>query len=329
MKRYPSMLLILALAAQQAAAQSAVSIYGVVDLGIVSDSDSGKTMTKLDSSGQTPSRIGFKGDEDLGGGMHAQFQLESQLEPDTGTYDFNKLFGSQAWVGLSGAFGSIKLGRQFTPYFGAIAGNDPFDAKGPGESTRIFWDSGVRMDNAVKYSLPPIAGGWYADLAWAPGEVAGNSAAGRQLSADIGYRNGPLNVQVAHHDANDALGNKAARSSLVSGTYDFGPLKAWMALARSRNDNILNRLDTRDALAGITVPVGADWFAADYVHKSDRARANAGVTQIAAGYYHPLSRRTNVYLVGSRIDNDGAASYQATLAGGSRRQLMAGLRHLF
>lgn len=328
MNRYLPLLLTMALASQQAWAQTAVQFYGVADLGVMADSDSGKSLTRVESGGQTPSRIGFKGSEDLGGGMHALFQLESQLDIDTGTAAFNRLFGSQSWVGLEGGFGSIRLGRQFTPYFGTIAANDPFEARGPGESTRIFWDSGVRMDNAVKYSLP-AAGGWYGDLAWAPGEVAGNSAAGRQVSMDVGYRAGPLNLQLGHHDVNDNLGGKAARSSVAAGSYDFGVLKGWLVLARSRNDNALNPLDTRDALAGVTLPLGADWVALDYVHKSDRAKANADVSQIAAGYYHPLSRRTDLYLVGSRLVNDGAASYQASLPGGTRRQIMAGMRHQF
>ncbi|NRR28666.1 porin [Oxalobacteraceae bacterium] len=314
------------LAASPALAQQAVTIYGVVDIGLVSDRDSGKSTTRIDSGQQTASRWGIKGKEDLGGGLKAVFQLESQIEADNGTLSYTgRLFGSQAWVGLEGGFGSVKLGRVFTPYFGAIATNDPFDARGPADSSRLFPDSGVRMDNTIKYSLPPL-GGFYADLAYAAGEVAGSNANNRQISMDAGYRAGPLNIQLAHHDANTISGAKAMRGDLIGGSYDFGPVKGWMTLARSRNDSTL---DSRDVLVGVSVPLGHNSFAADYVHKNDRAKANGDARQIALGYYHTLSKRSNLYLIGSQLNNQSAASYQATLPGGTRRQLTAGLRHQF
>ncbi|RFP19557.1 MULTISPECIES: porin [unclassified Duganella] len=326
MKMLRAMLIPLACVMQQAAAQSAVSLYGVVDLAIVADRDSGKSTTAVNSGQQTASRFGIKGDEDLGGGMRASFVVESQIEADTGNPSFaGRTFGSQSWVGLSGNFGSIKLGRMFTPYFGAIATNDPFDAKGPGESTRVFQDSGVRMDNTVKYSLPDLQG-FYADLAYGAGEVAGNAAANRQVSADAGYAAGPLNVELAYHDTNDALGVRAARSTLVAGNYDFGPLRGWMVLARSRN---ATTLDTRDTLVGVSIPFSRSLIAADVVHKTDRIIRNANATQLALGYYYTLSKRTNLYVVSSNLRNGSAASYQAALPGGTRRLVSAGMRHQF
>lgn len=327
MKQFMPVLLCLSAAASAAQAQSQVSVYGVLDLAVVSDSDSGRHMAKVDSGQQTASRLGFKGVEDLGGGLKASFVIESQIEADTGQPSFaGRPFGSQSWVGLSGPMGSVKLGRMFTPYFGTIASNDPFDAKGPGESTRVFYDSGVRMDNTIKYSLPAGLGGVYGDLAYGAGETAGDNRANRQLSMDLGYTAGALNVALACHDANDALGIKLARSHLLAGTYDFGRVKAWVVLARSRNDSTL---DTRDALIGVSVPVGRDTFAADIVRKRDNYHADADATQLALGYYHTLSKRTNLYLVGSHLSNDGAASYQATLPGGTRRVVAAGMRHQF
>ncbi len=313
MKTLRVMLFPLVCLAQQAAAQSGVSLYGVLDLAVDADRDSGKSTTAVNS-------------EDLGGGMRASFVVESQIEADTGNPSFaGRAFGSQSWVGLSGAFGSIKLGRMFTPYFGAIATNDPFDAKGPGESTRVFQDSGVRMDNTVKYSLPDLHG-FYADLAYGAGEVAGNAAANRQVSADAGYAAGPLNVELAYHDTNDALGVRVARSTLVAGNYDFGPVRGWMVLARSRNGATL---DTRDTLVGVSMPFGRSLIAADVVHKTDRIVRNANATQLALGYYYTLSKRTNLYVVSSNLRNGSAASYQAALPGGTRRLVSVGMRHQF
>jgi predicted porin len=317
----------LALALQPMLAHAQVQVYGVLDLAITSDRDSGQRLTRIDSGQQTASRLGIKGSEDLGSGLRAIFVVESQIEADTGQPSFaGRPFGSQSWVGLSGPFGALRAGRMFTPYFGAIASNDPFDAKGPGESTRVFYDSGVRMDNMVKYSLPPTLGGVYGDLAYGAGEVAGNSQANRQLSGDIGYAAGPLNVVLAYHNANDLLGMKLARSHLLGGSYDFGRFKGWLVLARSRNDSTL---DTRDTLFGLSMPVGRNLVAADYVHKSDLYNRDADATQLALAYYHTLSRRTNLYLIGSHLSNDGGVSYQVSLPGGARRVIAAGMRHQF
>lgn len=271
MTRFALTLLALAIHAPAALAQQAIVAYGVVDLGVVRDSDSGTSTMKVDSGLQTASRLGFKGREDLGGGMSASFVIESQIEADTGTPSFgSKVFGSQVWVGLEGRFGAVRLGRMFTPYFGAIATNDPFDAKGPGESTRLFQDSGVRMDNTIKYSLPPAFGGVYADLAYGMGESGVGHAAQRQGSVDLGYAAGQVNTVLAYHQANDAQGRNQVRSVLAGGNVDFGKVRAWLLLARNRNDATLN---TRDYLFGLTVPMGRSSLAATYVRKQDRLLA--------------------------------------------------------
>ncbi|SFU28043.1 porin [Pseudoduganella namucuonensis] len=316
----------LGLTCAQAMAQQGIVIYGVLDLGLVADRNAGASALRLESGGHAGPRLGFRGEEDLGGGMSASFALEAQIDVDTGASAFaDRAFGSQSWVGLSGPWGGIKAGRMFTPYFGAIATNDPFGAKGPGDATRLFADSGVRMDNTVKYSLPPL-NGWYGDLAYAAGESAAGRGALRQVSMDVGYAAGPLNVQLALHDSNDAAGARLARSTLIGGNYDFGPVRAWLVAARSRNDGAL---DTRDLLLGASMPLGPHTLAAGYVRKADHARANAGASQVAAGYYYYLSRRSNLYLVYSRLRNDSLASYQAMLPGGTRRLATVGMRHVF
>ncbi len=321
-------LLCLVNAPQPLLAQEAITLYGVLDLAVVSDRDSGLTKYKIDSGQQTASRFGIKGNENLGGGMQASFQIESQIEADTGGLSYaGRLFGSQAWVGLSGDFGSIKMGRIFTPYFGAIATNDPFDAKGPGEATRVFQDSGVRMDNTIKYSLPNAFGGYYADVAYGMGEVAGDIAANRVISADAGYAAGPLNCEIAFHDSNDKLGVLQARSVLLAASYDFGPAKVWLQFAQSHNDG--STLDTQDTLVGVSVPLRRGSFSADYVHKADKYKRNADVTQLALGYYYPLSVRSNLYLIGSRLTNGTAANYQTVLPGATRSLLALGMRHQF
>ncbi|MES2163255.1 MAG: porin [Pseudomonadota bacterium] len=314
-------------AMQAAPVQSAVAVYGVIDAGLVADRDSGKSSTRVESGQQAGSRLGVRGSEDLGGGLSAIFNVASFISADTGQLVFaNRIFGFQSWVGLAGRYGTLRVGRMFTPYFAAIDNNDPFDACGPGEATRVFADSGVRMDNTVKYTLPEGLGGFYGELAYGAGEVAGNSAGNRQISMNAGYAAGPVNLQTAYHATNDVFGNNAARNHMLGGTYDFRLFKLWMALARSRNDATL---DTRDALIGVRVSFGASVVAADYVRKHDRLHANGDATQVALGYYYYLSKRTNLYLVHSGLSNGSAASYQASVAGGARSLTSLGVRHEF
>jgi predicted porin len=99
-----------------------------------------------------------------------------------------------------------------------------------------------------------------------------------------------------------------------------------LLLARNRSDG---PLDTRDILLGVSLPLGPGSLAATYVRKQDKSKNDADATQIAMGYYYPLSKRTNTYLVGSNLDNDNAAAYQASKLGGTRRLISCGIRHQF
>ena len=117
---------LLAMAALAAAcgvqAQSNVTIYGVLDSGVEHLTNVGATrsgLTRMPGLGvSVPSRLGFRGTEDLGGGLKAVFTLESGFGTDTGTLNQGgRFFGRQAFVGLSGSWGAVTLGRQYSMLF--------------------------------------------------------------------------------------------------------------------------------------------------------------------------------------------------------------------
>src|SRR6516225_1582592 len=123
----------LALLASPAFAQSSVTIYGKIDLGLVIDSGSSAGKSVRISSGVTGgSRLGFKGVEDLGGGYKAAFQLETGFCADSaaGAPNFctgnNQFMGRQAHGDLTGAFGAISAGRQYSIGFNNLSTIDPF-----------------------------------------------------------------------------------------------------------------------------------------------------------------------------------------------------------
>ena len=135
-----------------AQAQTSVTLYGIVDVGIVRESGTlGPSVTKLSSGIANGSRFGFKGVEDLGGGMTAFFDLQNGFQADTGALgQGGLLFGRQAFVGLGGSFGNIKLGRQYTPIDDLHGAVDPFINNYAGRLQNVFEQGYVsRVNNDI------------------------------------------------------------------------------------------------------------------------------------------------------------------------------------
>ncbi|MBO9513443.1 MAG: porin [Variovorax sp.] len=202
-----------------ASAQSSVTLFGVVDAAISSYSNKSETpfnsittsATKLTNSGYNSSRLGFRGTEDLGGGLAASFWLEAALGNDDGTAGAglnnfttgsNQFFNRRSTVSLSGAFGEVRLGRDYVPTFWNDTVFDPFGTNGVGTnlimkasgfSSQGALTSGfganpnqVRANNSIGYFLPPNLGGFYGQLMYAfnektsydPGQLTPPTAAG-------------------------------------------------------------------------------------------------------------------------------------------------------
>lgn len=307
-----------------ASAQSSVTIYGVADIGLTwTRSDSTSTRVGLDSGIQSGSRLGFKGTEDLGGGLSASFQLENGFNLDNGTLgQGGRIFGRQAWVGLNGGFGSVKFGRQYMPIFTAVDSIDPFGTGLAGDASgwlgaNIFNNIDIRSSNAIDYSIS--VAGFSVEAQYGLGEVAGNTSANRQLGLSVGYANGPINVVLAHESVNDATGNGAAKATFLGGSYNFGPATVHAAFDTEKTDNgVVTTLDYRDWMLGVSAPVGpAGTVMASYIHADDRTAANFDQNKFAIGYTHALSKRTNLYTSYGRINQNGVSTFNA------------GIRHKF
>lgn len=328
-------------------AQSNVTIYGIVDAGIVRESGGpAGSVTKLGSGVESGSRIGFRGREDLGGGMAAQFVLEAGTNIDTGVSGQGGIFfGRQAYVGLASGAGTLTLGRQYTPMFWAVSAVDPFLGFSlAGSANNILSEGGIRMNNTVKYAIPAM-GPFTAEVAYGFGEVAGDSSAGRNLGASVGYTSGPLSLRLAYHRANNVPTPTVAaddgRSTLLGGVYNFGVAKLHLGVQSNKglvtiNGRAIPRSDSRDVLVGVTVPLGVTSVMASYTRKDDRSAANRDANQIGIGISYPVSKRTDFYASYARIDNDaapGAANFY-TVGNGSdtgtgNKAFNFGVRHTF
>lgn len=340
--------------AASATAQTQVTIYGVADLAIVRESGGvAGSATKLTSGVGAGSRLGFKGSEDLGGGLSAIFLLENGFQADTGAIgQGGLLFGRQAYVGLRGNAGTVTLGRQYTPQYLAVAAADPFGSGMAGDTKNLMTATGnsaSRMDNAVKYQSPAW-GSWSAEAAYGAGEVAGDNGAGRQLGASVAYVQGPLALRVAHHHRdNDSATVKnlaSARNTVATAVYDFGVLKAHAAYGVDQGVNsalprntanpygvaVTPSTDSRVLLLGATVPLGQHVWMASWIHKDDRTARNQDATQVALGYRYLLSKRTDLYVAAAHIRNRNGAAYtvgSAIEAGTGNRAVNLGMRHNF
>lgn len=203
-------------------AQSQVDIYGVVDLGIVYNSDfGGGSVTRVNSGNLSGSRVGFRGTEDIGGGMSTHFVLESGFGVDTGSLQQGgRLFGRQAFVGIkSSGFGTINLGRQY-PVFALPIGSDTAALR-YGTNIMVhpldldFLAGTMRFNNSIVYESP-ILGGFQYRAQYSLGEQPGDSSNNRAWALGLTYANGGLrtNAGFARLDQPASASNQNGAVSL-------------------------------------------------------------------------------------------------------------------
>ncbi|WP_034293505.1 porin [Herbaspirillum sp. RV1423] len=310
-----------------ASAQSSVTIYGVVDMGLKVENAGSGTFLGLDSGNQSGSRVGFKGTEDLGGGLKANFVLEAGFNADTGANaTAGVLFNRMSYVSLAGGFGEVKLGRINTVVYSNAAVFDPFGDTLAGDSARIFNYGGSRTDNTVNYSYA-AQNGINGQVAYSFGEVAGDNNANRTVAGAIGYAAGPASVVLTHQNTKNVTGSDASKTTLLGGNYNFGLLQPFVAYAINKG---VGTLDTRDALLGLNINLGPnDVIMSSIMHKYDKFADHRDATQVALGYSHSLSKRTNLYTSVARLSNNYNINYKTTRNGAADNLFNLGIRHKF
>lgn len=335
MKKTLKVLILLSSIAGLAQAQSSVTVYGLVDLGLAHEDNGTTSVTRMDDGTKGPgllgSRIGFKGTEDLGDGLSAIFQIESGILADNGAQaDPTRLFNRQSFVGLAGKFGTVKLGRQLNPVYANVVTFDPFGDGLAGDSSRLFSYNGARTDNLITYAY--AANGFRGELQYGLGEVPGNSSASRTVAGFVGYKSGPIDVVLTHQNIENATGNDSTKMTLLGGNYNFGIIKAFATYALEKGVVLGTnaKLDQRDALFGFSAPVGsAGTITVSYIRKDDKAFKDKDAQLIAIGYKYDLSKRTALYTSYGMLRNDDAASYKVVVAGNKNKLFNVGIRHLF
>ncbi len=337
MKKSLLALAVLGAFAASAQAQTSVTVYGSFDAGVrhqsnVSTDDSKTTMS---SKGTYQSnRIGFKGVEDLGGGLNAHFDLETGFNTGTGEQDGN-LFKRAAYVGLGGAWGSLDLGHQYSVNFKTIGKYDPFNYK----YTSIIPLAGqgglTRLDNDIQYSgkFGPV--GVMAE--YALGEKTSGTSDASTYAIGGNYSGGPFTVGAAYSNRNNDTGSADQKDWTVGGAYATGPFRVALGYADNKYEAGYVAGDaekrTKDAWVGgsYAVSPAAAVSAAYYQTKYSEGAADGKRKMFIIGATYALSKRTNFYadIDTRRYDGIAGANLSSNKDNETQNGISVGINHLF
>ena len=281
-----------------AMAQSNVTLYGRVDLSVGAEKNLGQSsktqMFDGGAGGLTTSRWGILGSEDLGGGMKAKFKFEQRLNANTGEIQ-SPSFKAETSVGLSGGFGSVKLGRFTTVYDDIYAMANThvvFDSAFTPASNGVYKSGGdytSRFNNQIRYDAPNM-GGFYGGVSYAFEQNTDKSDTMTAFMA--GYKNGPMNIGLGYQNEKGS----ANKYTNLAGVYDFG-MVAVSAGFNTRKGSDANGDDT-EYTAGVTVPLGAAVkVSAGYASSKTKiaGSTSAKASGFALGATYSLSKRTRLY----------------------------------
>lgn len=346
-------------------AQSSVQLYGIVDVGVehlTNVGASGEDVTRMTSlTGTFPSRMGFRGSEDLGGGLRAIFTAEQGFSPSKGTLNQGgRIFGRQAFVGLAGAWGQVTLGRQYSMLYWSFFDSDVLGPNLYGIGSVDPYVPNARVDNTVAYrgkfggfdvgatysfgrdELPPPGG------ANCAGQAADSSQC-RQVSAMVKYDSPSWGIAAAFDELRGGPGAVAAPGtgalttssmkdtrSTINGYVKFNGLKIGAGWLHRKNDGSVTTPKSDLWYLGAAYPltpsfvVDAELFRLKFKDSSNKATLGA-----VRGTYS-LSKRSALYGMVGHISNDGSLAVSvsgapgaAPLAGESQTGVAVGIRHSF
>jgi len=297
-------------------AQSSVTLAGKMNVGIQSTNGSKNALTG--GADGSDSRLIFRGTEDLGGGLKANFHAETGFKPDTGLNDnaANQLFQRQAWGGLSGGFGEVRAGRQYTiGFFGSIASmpstyTDPALGVGFG-----FNGMGSRNNDQIQYWSPRVGGAQLRISTQLAGDTS-NAATKAAKSNEFGlsYTAGKLSLDLTAANVTSAANVKTSPMG-VYGAYNFGAFAAHLGYVDT------DSAAGKGTVAKVTMPMGANTL---FVGMAQNSTTKADAFEI--GNFHSLSKRTRIYALYANGSKDAKG---ATGVISNGKKVALGLDHNF
>ena len=365
MKKTLIALAVMGAAAGVAHAQSNVTIYGVVDTGLVKETGSDVRM-----GGNVDSRIGFRGVEDLGSGMKATFELERRFNLNDGTqsntitvkdpldfdvdtidrsnWNYNDFANGRKsdWVGASNvglkgdAWGQVRLGRVNNLSVETFRMLDPFNQYGVGASLAKFDIlRSEQISNTVRYDSPVWSGfGFGATYTLGHDTKGTANALYDQLGNDgfavnLKYDNGPL-LLLANYDR--AADSNDSYTWNLGGAYSYAGFKVSLGYQDSRFkllENTIGNVKEKDWIVGLQYKTGPHTIGASYNRgKVEVAGIDGKANKYALGYTYGLSKRTSVYANVAYTDSDEEIAGWYNTSGAERDSVtgvQVGITHKF
>jgi predicted porin len=327
--------------ASVAQAQSSVTVYGLLETGVrysTNQNAAGDSQLQMGDGVLNPSRLGFSGTEDLGGGMKASFTLESGLQVKNGRSvnaafgilnndDASKerLFGRLAYVGLSGDFGTINLGRQYTTAFLSACTADPLCGGGLVVYSPYLLYTSLRQDNMITYQkgLGPVILSAHYTL----GEQAGRTSANAGFGMGAGYVNGPLSLDAAYQENNLPTAVKY-KLFTANGAYTIGAAKLMLGYVGNKLSEGANQKNNV-VYGGVVFNATSAWTLTGTAHYDKQSNANGKHVLLVGVADYALSKRTSTYV---EVDYNKYKDVMRPFgASGPDKQLgmTIGLRHKF
>jgi predicted porin len=336
-------------------AQSSVTLYGLIDAGVeyVSHANSaGDHLVRMPGGGEYLSRWGFRGSEDLGGGLHAIFTLENGFNTRGGDLgQGGRLFGRQAWVGIDGRWGALTFGRQYNmaswvlsdaeilaPDTNGIGALDNYLPSARSDNTVAYKGTFKGLTLGATYSLgrDSTGTGNSPGQGTCAGQVAGDYSQCKDWSAMIKYDSATFGLATAY---DEQRGGKGAAANFFNGVAPFPIASGSDKDARLQANGYVNiapfkigggwlgRRVQSDSPAIHDVRsnlfyLGVEYFAAPDVSVDAEAfriiisqqDARATMAALRATYF--LSKATAVYVKGAYLWNSAHAAFSATAGGG-------------
>jgi predicted porin len=318
-------------------AQTNVTIYGVMDAAIaVEDSDAPgeDRRTVINSGNQSSSRIGFRGTEDLGNGLKALFNIEAGVALDTGAAD-SALFGRRAVVGLQGAFGTLTVGREYSPIAAVAAASDILGQGMYGSNLSAFGTNRLtrRLANSVNYKSDAMSG-FTVNAAYSAGERSVEPS-GDLMGVSLEYKNGGLYLGGGYHVL-ERLATGDDKEYAFGAGYSFGAFEIkgnYMVADQTGANN-----EYKNTNLGAAYTTGPNKFFLNFQQQKLESGAKGNTVSLA--YTYSLSKRTNIYTTYAQLRNNArgvfgissssvALTPPATALGADPSVFTLGLRHTF
>lgn len=304
-----------------ASAQSNVTVYGRVDLGLAQYADAAGSLKVREIRQGSASRLGFRGTEDMGGGLIAFFDLHHRFDPDTGI-PAARFWEGQSIVGIGHpSWGRLYLGRTETPsYLLVEVVADPFGADTVAQNATLTRGriGTNRVSNSVNYR--GVFGGFTLqaqiadkdDNAPTAGITGVNTSTGRFITAAASSDKRPYSVAATYAAGAVYVGagyenpaDKDDKWFSLHGSYNFGPVKIGGFIGDGKN-SLADKV--RGYLFSVTAPIGVAELRVSYGLLENRTRHLTNDKQFGIGYHHPLSKRTTLYADFVRQNRDGIAN---------------------